>query len=56
MLVRHVRLMERLAQKPRPLGLQLIGRAYDEETVLRTAHVLQQAAAFKAQPEQWWKA
>ena len=39
-----------------PLGLQLIGRAYDEETVLRTAHVLEQAAAFKAQPEKWWNA
>ena len=33
-----------------PLGLQLIGRAFDEETVLRTAGVLEEAAGFKAQP------
>src|SRR6185503_13566819 len=30
-----------------PLGLQLIGRAFDEETVLRSAAALEQAAAFK---------
>ncbi|MCH9013485.1 MAG: Asp-tRNA(Asn)/Glu-tRNA(Gln) amidotransferase subunit GatA [Proteobacteria bacterium] len=33
-----------------PLGLQLIGRAFDEETVLRTAGVLEDAAAFDAAP------
>jgi aspartyl-tRNA(Asn)/glutamyl-tRNA(Gln) amidotransferase subunit A len=33
-----------------PLGLQLIGRAFDEETVLRTAGVLEGAAAFEARP------
>ena len=33
-----------------PLGLQLIGRAFDEETVLRTAGVLEGAAAFDARP------
>ncbi len=33
-----------------PLGLQLIGRAFDEETVLRTAGVLEDAAAFDARP------
>jgi aspartyl-tRNA(Asn)/glutamyl-tRNA(Gln) amidotransferase subunit A len=33
-----------------PLGLQLIGRAFDEETVLRSAGVLEQAAAFDARP------
>ncbi|MBM3506523.1 MAG: Asp-tRNA(Asn)/Glu-tRNA(Gln) amidotransferase subunit GatA [Alphaproteobacteria bacterium] len=38
-----------------PLGLQLIGRAYDEETVLRTAGVLEQAAQFNARPATWWK-
>ena len=38
-----------------PLGLQLIGRAYDEETVLRTAGVLEQAANFTAKPQTWWK-
>jgi len=33
-----------------PLGLQLIGKAFDEETVLRTAQVLERAADFKAKP------
>ncbi|MDJ0971171.1 MAG: Asp-tRNA(Asn)/Glu-tRNA(Gln) amidotransferase subunit GatA [Kiloniellales bacterium] len=33
-----------------PLGLQLIGRAFDEETVLRVADVLEQAAGFDAEP------
>jgi aspartyl-tRNA(Asn)/glutamyl-tRNA(Gln) amidotransferase subunit A len=34
-----------------PLGLQFIGRAFDEETVLRAAHVLETAAEFKAVPQ-----
>ena len=29
-----------------PLGLQLIGRAFDEETLLRAAAALEKAAAF----------
>ncbi|MGE0748689.1 MAG: Asp-tRNA(Asn)/Glu-tRNA(Gln) amidotransferase subunit GatA [Rhodospirillales bacterium] len=33
-----------------PLGLQLIGRPFDEETVLRAAGVLETAAAFTARP------
>ncbi len=33
-----------------PLGLQLIGRAFDEETLLRAADVLERAAGFKAMP------
>jgi aspartyl-tRNA(Asn)/glutamyl-tRNA(Gln) amidotransferase subunit A len=33
-----------------PLGLQLLGRAFDEETVLRAAGVLEQAADFRARP------
>jgi aspartyl-tRNA(Asn)/glutamyl-tRNA(Gln) amidotransferase subunit A len=33
-----------------PLGLQLIGRPFDEETVLRAAGVLEAAAQFTAQP------
>ncbi len=33
-----------------PLGLQLIGRAFDEATLLRAAAVLEQAAGFKARP------
>ncbi len=34
-----------------PLGLQIIGRAFDEETVFRVAGVMEQAAQFKAVPE-----
>ncbi len=33
-----------------PLGLQLIGRPFDEETVLKVAGVLETAAGFKATP------
>jgi len=33
-----------------PLGLQLIGRAFDEATVLRAAGVLESAADFRARP------
>ena len=33
-----------------PLGLQVIGRAFDEETMLRVAHVLEDAAGFDAEP------
>jgi aspartyl-tRNA(Asn)/glutamyl-tRNA(Gln) amidotransferase subunit A len=33
-----------------PLGLQLIGRPFDEETVLRVGGVLESAAGFKAVP------
>ena len=39
-----------------PLGLQLIGQAFGEETLLRTAGVLEQAAGFDAQPQDWWSA
>ena len=34
-----------------PLGLHLIGRPFDEETVLRAAEALEQAAGFDAEPE-----
>jgi aspartyl-tRNA(Asn)/glutamyl-tRNA(Gln) amidotransferase subunit A len=33
-----------------PLGLQVIGRAFDEETMLRAAAALEKAAAFTARP------
>ncbi len=33
-----------------PLGLQIIGRAFDEETLLRVAGVLEEAAGFDALP------
>jgi aspartyl-tRNA(Asn)/glutamyl-tRNA(Gln) amidotransferase subunit A len=37
-----------------PLGLQLIGRPWDEAGLLAHAHVLEQAAGFVAKPEKWW--
>jgi aspartyl-tRNA(Asn)/glutamyl-tRNA(Gln) amidotransferase subunit A len=33
-----------------PLGLQIIGRAFDEETVLRVGDVLERSASFTARP------
>ncbi len=33
-----------------PLGLQLIGRPFDEETVIRVGGVMEEAAAFSAKP------
>ena len=38
-----------------PLGLQVLGRAFDEETVFRVGHALEQAAGFTARPEPWWR-
>ena len=37
-----------------PLGLQLIGKPFDEETVFRGAKALEDAAEFKARPDEWW--
>lgn len=34
-----------------PLGLQIIGKAWDEETVLKTASTLERAANFTAKPQ-----
>jgi aspartyl-tRNA(Asn)/glutamyl-tRNA(Gln) amidotransferase subunit A len=39
-----------LSSRGLPLGLQLIGRPFDEETVLRTAAALEHAAGFAAIP------
>ena len=38
-----------------PLGLQLIGRAFDEATVLRAGRALERAASFSAAPDVWWR-
>jgi aspartyl-tRNA(Asn)/glutamyl-tRNA(Gln) amidotransferase subunit A len=38
-----------------PLGLQLIGRAFDEATVLRAGRAIETAADFKAIPQAWWR-
>lgn len=37
-----------------PLGLQLIGRPWDEGNLLNHGAVLEQAAGFVAKPERWW--
>jgi len=39
-----------------PLGLQVLGPAFDEETVYRLAGVLEAAAGFAARPDSWWRA
>ncbi len=36
-----------------PLGLQLIGKPFDEETLFRAGHVIEQAAG-RFQPDPWW--
>lgn len=40
-----------LSARGLPLGLQLIGRPFDEETVFRAAGALEQAVGFDARPE-----
>jgi aspartyl-tRNA(Asn)/glutamyl-tRNA(Gln) amidotransferase subunit A len=39
-----------LSQRSLPLGLQIIGKPFDEATVLCAAHILETAAAFPARP------
>lgn len=42
-----------LDSKGLPLGLQLIGRPFEEETLFRASYVIEQAAGH-FQPEKWW--
>lgn len=42
-----------LDHKGLPLGLQLIGKPFEEETLFKTAHVIEQAAG-KFTPAKWW--
>ena len=37
-----------------PLGLQLIGRPWEEGDLLNTAFALEKAMGFNAKPNQWW--
>ncbi len=37
-----------------PLGLQVIGRAFDEQGVLNAGLAIEQRAGFDAKPERWW--
>jgi aspartyl-tRNA(Asn)/glutamyl-tRNA(Gln) amidotransferase subunit A len=43
-----------LTQNGLPLGLQLIGKAFDEATLLRAAGAVELAADFKHRPAKWW--
>jgi aspartyl-tRNA(Asn)/glutamyl-tRNA(Gln) amidotransferase subunit A len=43
-----------LDAKGLPLGLQLIGRPWEEGALLNTAHVLEQATGFVSKPDKWW--
>ncbi|HVW57787.1 MAG TPA: Asp-tRNA(Asn)/Glu-tRNA(Gln) amidotransferase subunit GatA [Rhizobiaceae bacterium] len=42
-----------LDQRGLPLALQLIGKPFEEETLFRTAHAIEQAAG-RFQPTKWW--
>lgn len=42
-----------LDSKGLPLGLQVIGKPFEEETLFKTAHVIEQAAG-KFAPAKWW--
>ncbi|WP_423602760.1 Asp-tRNA(Asn)/Glu-tRNA(Gln) amidotransferase subunit GatA [Sphingomonas sp. MS122] len=37
-----------------PLGLQIIGKPFDEQGVLDASLAIEQRAGFTAKPEQWW--
>jgi aspartyl-tRNA(Asn)/glutamyl-tRNA(Gln) amidotransferase subunit A len=37
-----------------PLGLQIIGKAFDEQGVLNAGLAIEQRAGFAARPEKWW--
>ncbi|PSJ19788.1 Asp-tRNA(Asn)/Glu-tRNA(Gln) amidotransferase GatCAB subunit A, partial [Halomonas sp. ND22Bw] len=37
-----------------PLGLQVIGKALDEQAVLNAALAIEQRAGFVARPGRWW--
>jgi aspartyl-tRNA(Asn)/glutamyl-tRNA(Gln) amidotransferase subunit A len=39
-----------------PLGLQIIGKAFDEATVLRAGRAIERASGFNAKPAKWWSA
>jgi aspartyl-tRNA(Asn)/glutamyl-tRNA(Gln) amidotransferase subunit A len=37
-----------------PLGLQIIGKPFDEQGVLNAGLAIEQRAGFQAKPEKWW--
>jgi len=38
-----------------PLGLQVIGKPFDEATVLRVGKAIEDAAALRRKPDAWWR-
>ena len=45
-----------LSENGLPLGLQLIGKAFDEATILRVGAAIETAAQFRHKPANWWRA
>jgi aspartyl-tRNA(Asn)/glutamyl-tRNA(Gln) amidotransferase subunit A len=43
-----------LDSKGLPMGLQLIGRPWEEADLLSSAYALERAAGFVAKPDKWW--
>ena len=43
-----------LSSEGTPLGLQLIGKPFDEETLFRTGRVIEEAAGPLFKPHDWW--
>ena len=43
-----------LSSEGTPLGLQLIGRAFDEETLFHVGQVIEEAAGPMVKPADWW--
>jgi aspartyl-tRNA(Asn)/glutamyl-tRNA(Gln) amidotransferase subunit A len=44
-----------LSSEGLPLGLQLVGKAFDEATVLRAGRAIERAADFRHKPVSWWR-
>jgi aspartyl-tRNA(Asn)/glutamyl-tRNA(Gln) amidotransferase subunit A len=43
-----------LSKEGTPLGLQLIGKPFDEETLFRVGRAIEEAAGPLARPQDWW--
>ena len=37
-----------------PLGLQIIGKAFDEQNILNIAYAMEEKIAFKSKITDWW--
>jgi aspartyl-tRNA(Asn)/glutamyl-tRNA(Gln) amidotransferase subunit A len=37
-----------------PLGLQLIGKPFDEETLFAAGRVIERSAGMEFAPDKWW--